>query len=181
MKHLKTFEKYVDGSIGTFWSSDADTPTFDPDELDVPEDDHAGMADYQVVMDTESSRITDFGYSVYGVYLYNDGRFFYVGDVRRMDNFDELRKIYDVPKDYNGNEDEYWDSQSPREYLSYLRLDRMSEREVNPNIIEHAPQEVIDLVEKDMERTKISTNLMDDMPKFRKVVKDKLAGFNQVD
>lgn len=107
----------------------------------------------QIMIDCEPYDISQFGQKKYGVYIENSNKHYYIGDIR------EFSKTKDNSNKYST-------------YMSYLNIEKIVEKEPTGTLC-HPNSEVMDIINKELDKNYLSSNLMDDTITFREFLKER--------
>ena len=104
---------------------------------------------YKIMIDCNPYDTSQFGQKKFGVYIENDNKHYYIGDIR-----------------------EFTKTKGPTPYMSYLNIENFIEKEPY-GILCHPNKEQMDIIEKELSKNYLSPNLMDDNITFREFLKNK--------
>lgn len=145
MKHLKQFEEF-DFLKNIFKSKEQKLreQTFGTKDLSRDENE---PIEASIMIDCEPYDKSQFGQLKYGVYIENNGKSYYIGDIR-----------------------EFTKTSGPTPYMSYLNIEKFVEKEPTGTLCP-PNDEVMGIINDELNKSYLSPNLMDDTITFREFLK----------
>lgn len=112
-------------------------------------------SELEFFIDTDHYEKSDYNQLKYKVYFHKNDKYYYLGDIRRFDKSLSNDKL---------------PSEVVNKAISYLELNKITQVS-EPDSVRRLNEEELDILNKELDRLKISANLMDDSPTFREYLK----------
>lgn len=146
MKYLKQFEDFNFKNLFKSKSQKSIEKTFGTKDLSRKGNEPIGS---QIMIDCEPYDTSQFGQSKFGVYIENNQKHYYIGDIR-----------------------EFTKTKGPTPYMSYLNIGKVVEKKPTGTLC-HPNSEVMSIINKELDKNYLSRNLMDDIITFREFLKER--------
>ena len=146
MKHIKLFEEF---DFKNLFKSKKDK--LREEMFSTKDFSKKPVEDYKskIMVDCKAYDTSQFGQDKFGVYIENNGKTYYIGDIR-----------------------EFTKASGPNPYLSYLNIDRVREKE--PSSVLCKPNaDQMKIIEQELSKDYVSNNLMDDTITYIEFLKGK--------
>ena len=149
MKYLKLFEEH-NFLKNMFKSKEQKLKErhFGTKDLSKP-DNYLPSDNKKIMIDSKPYDTSQFGQLKFGVYIENNNKHYYIGDIR-----------------------EFTKTKGPTPYMSYLDIERSVEKEPD-GVLCHPNEEQIQIINNELDKNYLSPNLMDDTITFREYLKQK--------
>lgn len=145
MKYIKLFEEFNFKNIFKSKEEKDDKETFVTKDLSKNESEENS----KIMINSEPYDKSQFGQNKYGVYIENNDKHYYIGDIR-----------------------EFTKTKGPTPYMSYLNVEKYVEKEPT-GILCKPNEEQMKIIDVELNKNYLSPNLMDDTTTFREFLKEK--------
>jgi hypothetical protein len=148
MKHLKLFEEFNFRNLFKSKEQKGKEELYRNKDLSKFEDE-TSKSSIQIMIDCEHYDISQFGQKKFGVYIENDNKHYYIGDIR-----------------------EFTKTKGTNPYMSYLNIEKFIEKEPDGTLC-HPNKDQMKIIEEELSKNYMSPNLMDDTITLREFLKNK--------